>query len=179
MISLRTSLKSARAGFTVIEILLVIGIGAITLSTLAPLAGKYSERQRVETEVQGLLSNGFRYAQARALKYENDSSWGVYLNQDAANPYYVVFATTDGTYAGRNVALDRKTMLPVGMLPSGTSTVLFHKGDGTTAGGTVTLTYFGITRTITIGALGVSEVPSASVSSGASSSTADLSLFLE
>lgn len=162
------------------ELLLVVGIGAVTLSSVAPLAGRYSQRQALESHAQGALS-AIRFAQSNALKFQNDSDWGVYFSQDSNDPYYVVFATTDGTYAGRTAVLDRRTDLPDGFYFTGTSTFVFAKGTGETTENSVTIVNAnsGTSRTITIGALGISEIPGASSSSGTASSTADLSLLLE
>jgi type II secretory pathway pseudopilin PulG len=176
MTSLPASAKRRKPGFTVLELLLVVGIGAVTLTSVAPFAGRFRKTQELESYAQNVLVAGLRYAQSNALKQQNNSAWGVYF--DHTDPFYVVYA--GNSYATRTATLDRITRLPAGFTFSGTNDIPFAKGTGKTPGGTVTLTNMYGSRTITIGTEGVSEIPSSSAASTSSSDpAADLSLFLE
>lgn len=171
-------MRSLRRGFTVLELMLAVGIGAVALSTVVPITARFRHTQELESAAQSILYSGLRFAQARALKYDQDSSWGVYFDHSA--PRYVVFAGE--SYAARAVTFDRETRLIGDLTLTGTVEIVFDKGTGKTAGGSVTVTNSAGSRTITIGSEGTAEVPPPSSSSSSSVATEDdidLSIFAE
>jgi type II secretory pathway pseudopilin PulG len=166
----------------VVELLLVIGISAVTLSSIVPLTARYRLSQELESAAQSIVNSGLRPAQLAAMQYKNDSAWGVYF--DPVQPRYVVFGHAERSYADplRDTSLDQVTRLVGDLALSGLGEVVFAKGTGkVTIGGVIVVSNAYGSRTITVGSEGTVEVPphSAASSSVASEDDVDLSIFAE
>ena len=88
-------------GLTLVEILLVVGILAILVTSVSPLAFDFYKSQQLDSCSQGIIQT-LRRAQLKAMSSENDSSFGVYLTDDS----YILFkvwALTHGYKPGLTI----------------------------------------------------------------------------
>ena len=67
--------------FTLIEILLVLGILAILISLTLPLSLSFYKSQQLDSHTQDLIQV-LRMAQLKAMTAEADSSFGIYFDED-------------------------------------------------------------------------------------------------
>jgi len=114
--------RTARA-FTLIEILLVVGILAILITITLPLSLDFYKSQQLDTNTQGIIQT-LRRAQLKAMAIEDDSKFGVYLTNDS----YILFK--GNSYAGREIQYDEVSDLPPILTISGLSEVVFSKVEG-------------------------------------------------
>ena len=75
-------------GFTLIEILLVIGILTILVSLTLPLSLSFYKSQQLDSHTQDLIQV-LRRAQLKAMAAEADSSFGIYFDKDQKK--YILF----------------------------------------------------------------------------------------
>lgn len=151
-------------GFTLIEVLLVMGITSILLVIGAISMFGYIGSQNLETETRAIIAL-MRDAQTRSMSQENESRWGVYLaNASSDRDYYAIFQADEtlvasSTYTGvPGTTLEQKTMRSsvefVSPANGSTTVILFSKVSGLpNASTTITLQKTGDTsseRTIFI-----------------------------
>jgi len=117
-----TILKNG-GGFTLLEILLVIGILAILISFLLPIGLNFYKSQQLDTQTQAIIQT-LRRAQLKAMAIELDSSFGVYLTDDN----YTLFK--GNSYTIRDLQYDEVFDLPEIINVSGLSEVVFLKSEG-------------------------------------------------
>ncbi|MDO8602034.1 MAG: prepilin-type N-terminal cleavage/methylation domain-containing protein [bacterium] len=136
----RYKLHASRA-FTLIEILLVLGITAILLviGTISMLG--YVGRQNLESEARAITAL-MRDAQSKSMGQYNDNRWGVYLYNSVGSErdFSVIFQADETLVASSTyldvpgTSLERKTMRPdiefVSPAESTTTIVLFSKVSG-------------------------------------------------
>lgn len=111
------------AGFTLIEILIVIFLISILASFIVSIGLNFYKNQQLEVHSQGILQT-LRRAQSKAMSIELDSSFGVYLTNDN----YILFKGS--SYAGRDPQYDEVFDLPEIINLSGLSEVVFSKLEG-------------------------------------------------
>ena len=109
--------------FTLVEILIVVGIIAILASFSFSVGLNFYKSQQLETQAQEILQT-LRRAQSKAMSIELDSTFGVYLTDDN----YTLFKGT--SYATRDVQYDEVFDLPQIINVSGLSEVVFSKVEG-------------------------------------------------
>jgi len=109
--------------FTLVEILLVIGIFAILISFLVPIGLNFYTSQQLETISQEMVQT-LRRAQLKAMAVELDSSFGVYLTAGK----YILFK--GDSYLTRDSLYDEVFNLPGIINISGLSEVVFLKPEG-------------------------------------------------
>ncbi len=138
---LRTYPRASRAGFTFIEVLLVLGITAILLVVGVLNTFNYVTRQKLETEARAAVAM-LRDAQARAMGQDDESRWGVYFASESGSTrdYYVFFQADEtlvasSSYTGvPGTALEQRTMESnitfVSPVAGSSSTILFSKVSG-------------------------------------------------
>ena len=110
--------------FTLIEILLVVGILAILGSLALSLGLDFYKAQQLNVHTEGIIQS-LRKAQMKAMSMENDSNFGVFLTNDS----FVLFK--GDSYAGRDIQYDEVTSLPQILTVSGIQEVVFSKFEGT------------------------------------------------
>jgi prepilin-type N-terminal cleavage/methylation domain-containing protein len=127
--------KTARAGYSLVELLVVVAIFALAAASLVPFSGSFVSRQTLRS-YRIDVGDTLRRAQHRSLIGERDSAWGVRF----ATGSYVLFAGT--SYAARNASLDTTRTLREGYAFSGLSEVTFIRGTGEPdVSGTLFITY--------------------------------------
>jgi len=141
-------------GFTLIEILIVLGLIAILTTFVLPTSIYFYRSQQLETHSQGILQT-LRRAQLKAISIEKDASFGVYLTNDN----YVLFKGV--SYATRDVQYDEVYDLSNIITLSGLSEVIFSKFEGIpNTTGNIVLNSNSESRTININEMGtISLVP--------------------
>jgi len=147
-------------GFTLVELLVVIGIAALLSAAIVPFVGEFFTRTQLNEYTQQSVSTLRRAAELSQARYVTDQ-WGVYFEENIGTEDRMVLFK--GANYGDNPSYDRVVTYESGLnvsstLPSGEVTFSLGKGlpDAT---GTVTLTHAatGETRTITINAYGLIE----------------------
>ncbi|HXH27150.1 MAG TPA: type II secretion system protein [Candidatus Acidoferrum sp.] len=137
-------------GFTLLEVLLSVGIITILVSLSLPIYATFVQKNDLDLTAQS-LANTIRRAQTYNRGAKNDSAWGV----EVLSSSYVIFKGT--TYAGRDTTADETSIIPASITPSGTAEIDFNKLAGTpTATASITLTSTTTdTRVINVNAKGM------------------------
>ncbi len=135
-------------GFTLLELLLVIGILALLIITSLPLVINFYKIRALGVHENGIVQT-LRRAQLKAMSVEDDSSFGVYLTSEK----YVLFK---GNFYGiRDTAYDEIFDLPNNLSVIGPSEIVFSKLRGTPSDtGTIILTIDNRSETININEVG-------------------------
>ena len=143
MFSKLISKFSPRAGFTMIEVVLVIGItlitGALIITSLQGRKGK-TELDATVRQAVSLL----REAQSRSVSQASSSAWGVrFENSTNTIPHFMLFA---GTFSTSSQVAQYPISSAIGVststLPLGSSTdIIFLQISGVTAN-TTTLQFY-------------------------------------
>jgi len=115
----------SQKGFTLLEILLVIGIISILLVFTVPIGLDFYKSQQLETQTQSIIQ-ALRRAQLKAMAVELDSSFGVYFG--VSN--YTLFKGNSYLDLSRDVRYDEIFDLPEIIDLSGLSEVVFSKFEG-------------------------------------------------
>ncbi|MFH1078340.1 MAG: prepilin-type N-terminal cleavage/methylation domain-containing protein [Patescibacteria group bacterium] len=146
--------RTWRAGFTLIELIVVIGAIAVLMLVTAPLTIRSYQNQLVAETAQSLAET-LRRAQAYSSAARNDSSFGVKILSDR----FVLFQGR--SYAARVAAQDEDIAYPTTVTVSGTaSEVTFSKLYATSSmSGTFTVVGAGGTIDIGVNAAGTIESP--------------------
>ena len=135
-------------GFTLFEILIVLGILAVLMSLTLPMGLGFYGSQQLGSGSQGIVQ-ALRKAQLQAISQERDSSFGVYL----AGHNYILFKGS--SYASRDPLYDEVSDIPQILNVSGLSEVVFSKLEGIpNMTGDIVLTGGGNTVKININAAG-------------------------
>ncbi len=132
-------------GFTLIEIVLVVGLILVVISATIPLGGNWYSVNNFDSAHSMVLSS-LRKSQAFAIDKKNNTTWGVCLT-----------GTTIRLFSGTCASPDIKNdyLLPANVTVSGLSTVTFSnlRGEPSSAQ-TITISGGGKTKTISINLLG-------------------------
>lgn len=140
--------KTYRKGFTIVELLVVIAVFAIFMGISQLGIMDYRTRGDLQTATYNIVE-ALRHAKANAQQVQDDSKWGVKID----NSQVVVFE--GDSYVTRNTNYDQVVKLPEGIVAGGISEIIFEKVKGTTLNsGDITLTNNTTTNTITINAKG-------------------------
>lgn len=144
-----------RSGFTLLELLLVVGIIGI-LSTSIVLNGLgYRNRQALDLAAQQMAAS-IRDAQNRSVSQQDGLAWGVYFNNVSSTDSYTVFS--GGSYSASENRFVTPLDSPVEFtIPSAgtTSSIVFAQVSGLPSTSTsVTITNGSASTTITISANG-------------------------
>ena len=140
--------SSRQGSFTLVELLLVLGIVALLVGVSLPLAVDFYNNRQLDIHEQGIVQT-LRRAQLKAMSMEFDSSFGVY----ATSTKYVLFKGT--SYVSRDNAFDEISDLPANLQITGISEVVFSRLNGLPSKvGTTTLTIGNRTETININEMG-------------------------
>jgi type II secretory pathway pseudopilin PulG len=136
--------------FTLLEILLVIGIISILLAFIVPVSLDFYRSQQLEIQTQSIIQT-LRRAQSKATVVELDSSFGVYFG--ASN--YTLFKGSSYSDSGRDSQYDEIFDLPGLINLTGLSEVVFSKFEGKpNVTGNIILSSDSDTKTININQVG-------------------------
>ena len=123
--------KIAKAGFTLVELLLVIGITlAMATAAAAPIYGNLQGLAQVNEATANIIQT-LRVARERAVAGVNDSPHGVFLDMNVGGSDSITLYQ-GSSFAGRDTSLDRVIPLaPVLELTSTTDAdINFSQGLG-------------------------------------------------
>lgn len=144
-------------GFTLIEILLVVGISVLIFAFSTPYSLNFYRTQLVE-EVRNNVISALQQARHNAVLQKNDSSFGVTLSE--VSDSYVLFQGEDYNDAdgvnGRDSSLDEVYPVISEITFSDLTDVVFSKLTGLpSATGTITISYDSVVKTILVEDFGV------------------------
>ena len=151
---LPTVARRAKAGFTVLELILVIAIFAIAVASVLPFLAKFQQTQTLSTVHENIVQS-LRRAQHRAVIGERDSAWGVRFLSGS----YVLYA--GNSYAGRTTGLDERHTVAAVYSFAGRTEITFRKlGGSAMTGGTLTINGgAGGVKTIQVNSVGKISTP--------------------
>lgn len=133
-----------KLGFTMIELLLVIAIGAVIFAFSAPYTVNFYHTQLIN-DTQSNIIDALKRARDYSILQKNDSSFGVYLS--TASSSYTLFQ--GDSYDVDNV--NNEVFPIINGITFATTTIVFSKLTGVTSTtSTTTLTYEALTRNIFI-----------------------------
>ncbi len=143
---------SAR-GFTLVELLVVLAIGTMLLSLTLPVGLRFYQTQVVDEATTDMVLD-LRRASAEARAGRGGTAFGVRYFPD----HYVTFV--GDSYATQDPSRERVVSLPAsGAIVASPEEFVFAPFSGVSnATGTVTLSLFGVTRVVAVGALGAISV---------------------
>jgi len=148
-----------RTGFTILEVLLVIGIIVLLVAATVPALGGWAARSQLNNfPLQAIDS--LRRAEARATSGSGNNDHGVHFESGQ----FVLFEGS--TYSAidpdnQTVSLPANMTISAISLTGGGADVIFEKPTGeTTTDGTITFEYTpnGTTVTISVNELGLAQV---------------------
>ncbi|MDP1719361.1 MAG: prepilin-type N-terminal cleavage/methylation domain-containing protein [bacterium] len=139
-------------GFTLFELLVVLGIFTILLAIGLPVAYDFYYRSAFESEYN-LLFAVLQQARGLSLVNHNESAHGVYVLPDS----FVVFQGP--SYAGRIAAQDHVFPRSTSVIISGPAELVFSALEGTTASSTYALTQETASRPIYVNSEGLVYEP--------------------
>ena len=144
------SAVNQRRGFTIFEVLLVIGIGTLLLALTLPIGFRFYQQQVADETGESVFS-ALRNAEYAARLGKHDNAFGVKFFPES----YVLFEGS--AYATRVIAQDQVFAIPLGAtVVSSTNEVVFAEVSGRpNATGTVTTQMYGRTRAFIIESSGV------------------------
>ena len=115
-----------RAGFTIVEVLIVIGISAIIFALVGPIAFNFYSNYQFDSEYK-LLGSLLRYARNLSMTNHNEADHGLYV--DGSN--FVVFQGPN--YATRDISQDKRFPRNTVISVSGPTELVFTALSGRTA----------------------------------------------
>jgi len=142
-----TKFANLVCGFTLIEILIIIGIVAGIFVFSAPYTLTFYQRQIIE-EAQNNIIDALQRARHNAVLQKNDSDFGVTLSEVPGS--YVIFQGS--SYAARDAGQDEIFPIISSISVTGIEDVIFSKLTGLpSVTGTTTLISSNLSRGIFIG----------------------------
>lgn len=157
--------SSTKPGFTLIEVLIVIGVLAIIGSIALGAFSRFRGGSQIDAAVRSVLGT-LRSAQSKTLASESDTAYGVHFQADRIvlfrGPTYEPSAVTNEA-----VIFQAPIQLTTVSLTGGATDVLFGRITGTTSvSGTLTLSDGTRSRTITLELSGQARAEAAALSAG-------------
>lgn len=143
--------KSNLTGFTLIELMLTVGVISILLMVTVPVMQRYLVRNDMDVLSSVIVQDLYR-SQSLARAGENNGSWGVYVQ----NGGITVFQGS--SYASRNQAKDEVYTMSPSVVVSGKNEYVFTAFTGNVvSSGSTTITNTADAKTVTVSAKGVIE----------------------
>ena len=148
--------KSHSSGFTLLELMLVIGILVIIASMSRDFYGSYVPSAQLEDNAQTIIYD-LRNTRDKAMNGQDSKLWGIHFN--GTSNYYEIFSTpTD--YSDLTKTVLTTVYLRNNVIFSSPSTgnnldIIFNKINGLTASSSVTVQSGSATRTVFIQAQGL------------------------
>lgn len=138
-----------QSAFSLTEMVLVVAIIAILLGIFMPAFSRLFFRNNLDSAKEAIKTELYR-AQASARASENDSNWGIYLN----NGNLILFSGS--SYATRNSNYDFLEKLAGNPNFSGLTEVVFNKSSGLpSTSGTIIISDAGLSKEIVISPSGL------------------------
>ncbi len=137
------------SGFSLLEVVLSIGVLVLIFSVSAPFYLRFQRRTELDHAVQTTV-HALKRAQTLAQAVEGDTTWGVFLQSGS------VILFQGSSYASRVISSDEIAQIPMNITISGTTEIVFAKLSGNLVLGSITtLSNSYDTRTITLSTKGV------------------------
>lgn len=118
-------------GFTLIEVLVVLGIFVILAAVAMPVYGNWQGAVQMDTSLEEIRS-ALRRAQAKSLSGENDAAHGVYFSVDPEGHGSFIIYQGDA-YAARSEEYDAAAVWPDSLalsLDIGADEINFSQSEG-------------------------------------------------
>jgi type II secretory pathway pseudopilin PulG len=148
---LNTKYKNEMKGFTILELLLVIGAAIVIAALTVPVGVRFFQTQTLDEATSGIMET-MRRAHNQAVFQKNDSAFGVKFLSGS----YVLFQ--GNSYDTRTQSEDESFEVSSGIATSGIDEVVFAKLTGIpNTTGTLTVTSGSDSQTININAHGKVE----------------------
>lgn len=142
------STTNEKKAFTLMEILLSMGLVAMMMGISVPILQSFQYKNEVDTAVS-LAARALRTAQINSQASFQDAQWGARFAASSITVF------KGATYAGRDTVFDQQYPIDSNIAVSGVTEIVFTKMKGeTTNVGTITLSQPGSARNITINAKG-------------------------
>ena len=139
--------KRFSRGFSVIEMLIVIGIVMIIVGITAPVGFRYYQTQLLD-ESTCLVFDTLRRAQQNAMFQKNDNAFGVFFEENS-------FTLFDGsTFLTRDENEDEVFILSNNISLSGLQEIVFSRKHGTTADGEIVISMGNISEYVDVNTKG-------------------------
>lgn len=149
------------AGFTFVEVVLVLGILVVVFALIAPVTRQFHIGSLLDTEAEALAAD-LRRAQAAAVAGLFDTAHGVRVNGTPTDSWVLFRGATytEGAAGNETHAVPSAIDITAVTLTGGGQDVIFAERRGiTTQAGSVTLrSPSGQTRTVSVNAEGVVDV---------------------
>lgn len=140
-----------RSGFTIIELILSVGVLSILLMITVPLTQRYITRNNIDVSANVVVQDLYR-AQNLARSGENNGNWGVRVQNGSATVFQ------GDSYASRNQAKDESYSFASSIIVTGQNEYVFNKFSGKpVSSGSTTLTIKNDTKLISVSSDGVIE----------------------
>jgi prepilin-type N-terminal cleavage/methylation domain-containing protein len=139
-------------GFTLVEVLLVIGITAVLATIGVGYYRNYARRVELELTAKTIISD-LKTARGRAMASDGNLNWGVHFF-NTSGQYYEVYSTPTN-YTDPLTVVEATVYLPGGVVftdpaSSFTDDVLFTKVTGTTSSNIVAIQFEAGTQNVTV-----------------------------
>lgn len=143
-----TDTKDRIGGFTLIEVLVTVGIVALMVSLSAGVYVTFSRHESLEIATVGVVE-AIRHAQANAQAGKGDAAWGVKFAERSVTVF------RGASYSGRAASDDQTMGFPGGVKAGGLGEIVFSEYVGATTNvGTVVLSNDLGQRNISVNAKG-------------------------
>jgi prepilin-type N-terminal cleavage/methylation domain-containing protein len=137
-----------KSGFTLLELLLVIGILVVIAGISTDFYGNFVSSVQLEDNAKTIIYD-LRNTRDKAMNGQNDLNWGIHF-VDSVNDYYEIFPTSNG-YSERVLSQVTTNYLNNGIsLQTVPSDIIFSKISGWASSTSVTIKAGLATRTISI-----------------------------
>jgi len=138
-----------KSGFTIIELLLVIGIITIIGAVFLPVSVDYQQRNDLDVS-QTTFAQSIRRAQQLSISGEGDSQWGVTMTTGNITIY------KGNSYSTRDTNYDEIYGISTAITNSGQNEYNFTKTTGSTiTTGTITMVNGNYQKTVSVNAKGI------------------------
>ena len=147
-------------GFTLLEVLIVIGVLAILATIANPIFRGMVQKNEIDGTAQGIIFD-LKRVRANSMSGENGLKWGIHFYSSTSSNYYQIFSSP-GDYNHVSTTVESTIYLPKLIrfsepVSSSTKDIIFEKIRGTLTTST-TLTIInstdGMQKIININALG-------------------------
>lgn len=139
-----------KSGFTIVEVIVVLGILGILLVATMPVAWEFYQRIELKSEQNNHLAY-LRLARAYSFANKNASAHGLYIGAGGATIF------EGSSYVGRNQAQDQFFIRSPLVVATGASEIIFGALSATSSDATITLSNIQGSHNITINSHGKIE----------------------
>ncbi len=140
------------AGFTFLELMIVISIVAIIGASGVAFYSNYNKTVELNSVVSTIVSD-LKQSQAKAMSGVGGLKWGIHF-VNGSNDYYELFSTATDYSASTKVSTIYLPSVVVFTDPATTRDVIFDKISGGTTGTSIIVNSSGVSKTISVSSVG-------------------------